>query len=231
MVKRVLVLAALLALPLVLVVSPMSPSPAAATSLSQTNQQLGQLAGDAFDQAFLQQMVTHHAMAVLMARPVVANSGRQELKDLGMSIIGDQTREISQMRAWGRDWYSLDIPDPLTSAGAGQPAPVTTPISGMDHGAMPGGTGELAGISRVSMSEMSSDMSLMANLWKLPAPRLDAVFLSLMIPHHQEAIEMADLAPTRAARQQLKDLAAGIIQSQSAEINQMNNWLAAWFDL
>src|SRR5438477_12989186 len=113
MVKRVFVLAALLALPLVLVVAPLSPSSAAATSLPQTNQQLGQLSGDAFDQAFLQQMVTHHAMAVLMARPVVANSARQEMKDLGMNIISDQTREITQMRAWAREWYSLDIPDPL----------------------------------------------------------------------------------------------------------------------
>jgi uncharacterized protein (DUF305 family) len=231
MVKRVLVLAALLALPLVLVVSPLSPSSAAATSLPQTNPQLGQLSGDAFDQTFLQQMVTHHAMAVLMARPVVANSARQELKDLGMTIIGDQTREISQMRSWARDWYTLDIPDPLTSAGASQPTPMTTPMSGMDHGAMPGGTGEMAGTSIVAMSQMNSDMSMMADLWKLPAPRLDAVFLSLMIPHHQGAIEMANLVPTRAVHQQLKDLATGIIQSQSAEINQMNNWLAGWFNL
>jgi uncharacterized protein (DUF305 family) len=52
-----------------------------------------------------------------------------------------------------------------------------------------------------------------------------------MIPHHQGANDMANLVPTRAAHQQLRDLATGIIQSQSAEINQMNNWLAAWFNL
>ena len=66
---------------------------------------------------------------------------------------------------------------------------------------------------------------------RFSAPRLDAVFLSMMIPHHQGAIDMANLVPTRAAHQQLRDLATGIIQSQTAEINQMNGWLAVWFNL
>src|SRR5207237_6940328 len=104
--------------------------------------------------------------------PVVANSARQEMKDLGMNIISDQTREITQMRSWARDWYSLDIPDPLTSAGASQPAPMTTPMTGMDHGAMPSGPGDLAGTQRVGMSEMNAEMSMTADLGKLPAPRL-----------------------------------------------------------
>jgi Domain of unknown function (DUF305) len=113
MVKRVLVLAALLTPSLGLLLAPLPLSSAAATPLPQMIEQLSQLSGDAFDQAFLQQMVTHHGMAVLMARPVVANSERQEIKDLGMNIITDQTQEINQMRSWARDWFNLDIPDPL----------------------------------------------------------------------------------------------------------------------
>jgi uncharacterized protein (DUF305 family) len=75
------------------------------------------------------------------------------------------------------------------------------------------------------------DMSMMTDLWKLPANRLEAVFMSLMIPHHQGAIELADLAPGRAAHSELVDFARRIVESQSAEIGQMNVWLAAWYGL
>jgi uncharacterized protein (DUF305 family) len=52
-----------------------------------------------------------------------------------------------------------------------------------------------------------------------------------MIPHHQGAIDMAGLAPDRAAHQEIKDLAQAIIESQSAEIDTMNAWLSAWYGL
>ena len=49
-----------------------------------------------------------------------------------------------------------------------------------------------------------------------------------MIVHHQGAIEMADLAATRASSQQVKDLAAQIKAAQAPEIEQMTGWLQAW---
>jgi uncharacterized protein (DUF305 family) len=50
-----------------------------------------------------------------------------------------------------------------------------------------------------------------------------------MIEHHQGAIGMARLAEGRSAHQEVKDLAASIITSQSAEIEMMQGWLAAWY--
>jgi uncharacterized protein (DUF305 family) len=75
------------------------------------------------------------------------------------------------------------------------------------------------------------DMSMMADLGKLPPPRLEAVFMSQMVVHHQGAVEMAMLAPGRAAHQEVLDLAQGIVESQTDEIRQMNGWLAAWYGL
>lgn len=57
------------------------------------------------------------------------------------------------------------------------------------------------------------------------------VFLSQMIPHHQDAIDMAMLVPDRAAHQELKDLAKSITQSQGDEITKMNGWLGSWYSL
>jgi len=56
----------------------------------------------------------------------------------------------------------------------------------------------------------------------------DLSFAQQMIVHHQGAVEMADLAPSRAANQDVMDLAAGIKAAQAPEIEQMTGWLALW---
>lgn len=197
--------------------------------MASMGQPLDQLSGDAFDQAFLREMIMHHAMAVMMAQPVAANGQHQELKDLARALITDQTREIGQMRAWLRHWYGVDMPDPLemmemmgTTPGGGMP------MDGMDHGSMMGGQGQ--GMPMGEMG-MAMHMGMMADLWALPANRLDAVFMSLMIVHHDGALDMARLALDRAAHAEVKDLAAGIIVGQTAENAQMAAWLAAWYGL
>ena len=56
----------------------------------------------------------------------------------------------------------------------------------------------------------------------------DVTFAQSMIPHHQQAIAMADLASTRASNAQVKELAAKIKAAQDPEIATMTGWLKAW---
>lgn len=56
----------------------------------------------------------------------------------------------------------------------------------------------------------------------------DVMFAQMMIPHHQQAVTMADLAPTRANDPELKALAAKIKAAQDPEIATMKGWLTAW---
>ncbi len=56
----------------------------------------------------------------------------------------------------------------------------------------------------------------------------DLVFAQGMIPHHQQAIEMSDLALERAARPAVRALAERIKQAQQPEIDQMKGWLSDW---
>lgn len=57
--------------------------------------------------------------------------------------------------------------------------------------------------------------------------QLDAMFLGMMIPHYQLAIDMAQQALSRAEHPALKDLARTIITGQSSQIRQMQTYLAA----
>ena len=58
----------------------------------------------------------------------------------------------------------------------------------------------------------------------------DVEFLQGMIPHHEQAIEMADIAldPTLGASAEVTDIATRINAAQDPEIEQMTAWLTAW---
>ncbi|MER7008313.1 DUF305 domain-containing protein [Dactylosporangium sp. NPDC000555] len=56
----------------------------------------------------------------------------------------------------------------------------------------------------------------------------DVKFAQMMIPHHQQAVEMAALARTRAADPDVKSLAAQIEAAQEPEIKTLTGWLAEW---
>jgi uncharacterized protein (DUF305 family) len=56
----------------------------------------------------------------------------------------------------------------------------------------------------------------------------DVEFAQMMIPHHEQAVEMAQLAATRAGSDGVKDLASRIEAAQSPEIQEMTGWLTEW---
>ena len=58
---------------------------------------------------------------------------------------------------------------------------------------------------------------------------MDQHFIVMMIPHHDGAIAMADLALTRAKRPEIKELAKSIRASQTRENAQMRAWYREWF--
>lgn len=53
----------------------------------------------------------------------------------------------------------------------------------------------------------------------------DIMFAQMMIPHHEQAIEMSTLAETRAENPEVKALAAKIKAAQAPEIEIMKGWL------
>lgn len=56
----------------------------------------------------------------------------------------------------------------------------------------------------------------------------DVSFAQEMIPHHQQAVQMAQMAQTHASSRDVKQLAADIERAQGPEIEQMSEWLKAW---
>lgn len=62
-----------------------------------------------FDKEFIEQMVPHHQMAIMMARMVLNSSPHPEIRNLANSIIETQSAEINEMHQWYKRWYGTDI--------------------------------------------------------------------------------------------------------------------------
>lgn len=57
-----------------------------------------------FDKDFIEEMIPHHQMAIMMASMLKNGTTQPEMKQLADNIITSQTNEINQMQKWYSDW-------------------------------------------------------------------------------------------------------------------------------
>lgn len=75
--------------------------------------------------------------------------------------------------------------------------------------------------------QTQSDMD---RLKSLSGEQFEKEFLSMMIQHHQGALDMAKYAAQNANHQEVKDTAQKIISAQTQEIGEMTDWLKSWYN-
>ena len=64
---------------------------------------------DRADRSFLEDMIMHHRMAVMMAQGLLSgnHSERPEVIDFARQVIRDQNSEIEQMEIWLQEWFGV----------------------------------------------------------------------------------------------------------------------------
>lgn len=158
---------------------------------------------DVIDAHFIEQMIPHHEDAITMSELALEKATRPEVKELSTNIISSQSKEITQMKSWYKDWYGRELP---------------TGDDVMQHHGMMSG-------SKMHMGMMGGDMDL-DNLEN--AQDFDRAFVEDMIPHHQMAVMMASMLKNGTNRPEMKKLADDIIIAQTSEIDLMRKWLNEW---
>jgi uncharacterized protein (DUF305 family) len=152
-----------------------------------------------FDLQFIDQMIMHHRGALMSSEHMIADSERPELRELAQNIQESQSAQIGQMQAWREEWYG--------DAGRTFGMMDTTQMDEMMGDGM---MQEMMGGSMRGM--MGGDAA-------------GVMFLRMMIPHHQLAVDMSEEALEEADHPELKELAQKIIEEQSAEIELMEGYL------
>ena len=75
----------------------------------------------------------------------------------------------------------------------------------------------------MSINEMTGSLS------GVRGEEFEKAFIETMIAHHQGAIDMAKLIPSRTDKPELNKLGEDIISAQSKEIEMMEGWMEDWF--
>ncbi len=151
------------------------------------------------DVAFAQGMIPHHRQALEMARLAGGRASTGAVRDLAARIEKAQDPEIRTMTGWLKAWGE-DVP----GASGG----------GMDHSA--------SGHSGMPGMMSGEDM---AALEKLTGKAFDVQFLTLMVEHHEGAVEMARTEQSKGRYGPSKAMADDIVTAQKAEISEMKGML------
>jgi len=167
--------------------------------------------GDEFNAAdvtFATDMIPHHAQALQMVDMTMGRSLDPEVAALTEDIRDAQTPEIEAMTQWLTAWGKPIPETPRDHTNAGHDG-----MSGMD----------MSGDEMPGM--MSSDE--LAELDAAADADFRDMWLTMMIAHHEGAIEMAKIEQADGTYRPAVDLAESIETSQRAEIAHMEQLLGS----
>lgn len=168
------------------------------------------------DIAFVQGMIPHHAQAIDMASLAAGRSQNEKVTQLAAGIEKAQAPEIEQLRRLLKAWG----------------APESAPMNGMS-GSMPGMGTQASGDNSAdagAMGGMGGGMGMMSetqmtSLRQASGTEFDRMFLTLMIEHHNGAIEMAQTELDDGQNSDAQALAQKIIDNQKGEVGTMQGLL------
>ena len=161
--------------------------------------------GDEFndaDVAFANDMIQHHAQALLMVDMTMGRELDPEVLQLADDVRAAQAPEIEQMAAWLTAWD--------------KPIPETVRDHANAHG---GGDAEMD-----NMPEMMSEDDV-SELEAAQGQEFEDLWLEMMIEHHEGAVDMAQTEQSDGVFEPAVDLADSIENSQDEEIDQMEGLL------
>ncbi len=183
----------------------------AACSNDDTSSSSGDTSTAQFNDAdveFAQGMIPHHQQAVEMSQMAETHADSPEVEKLASDIEAAQGPEIDTMTQWLEDW-GKDVPSDSSDGDMG----------GMDMGdGSHMDTGDMPGM--MSDDDMHELDQARGTTW-------DRMFLTLMIRHHEGAIEMAQTEQARGENPDAVALARKIEAAQTAEIATMKDMLAS----
>ena len=199
-----------------------TPSPSSA--MASPSVTAGSEHNDA-DVRFAQGMIVHHRGALAMAELGEEKAKSSDVRALAKQIRAAQEAEVQTLRSWLNEWgEAIPAPSPSTTSATASTDP-------MDHGAVGGASARSAspsptGSSAAGMSGMDmSDMNL-TELRTADGSDFDRRFLTMMIEHHRDAIDMARVEQAEGLYREAIALAEEIERVQQKEIAEMEDLLA-----
>lgn len=183
------------------------PAPAGSGTPGSSSSATAQGEFNDADVTFAQGMIVHHRQAVEMAELAAERTENPQVLDLAARIGAAQEPEIATLTGWLQEW-GAEVPAEGDMSGMGG-------LGGMDHSGM----GGMEGMGGMMTPEQ------MTALDQASGPGFDRMFLEMMVEHHRGAVEMAQTELDEGADPEALALAQQIIDTQQAEITEMESLL------
>ena len=163
------------------------------------------------DVAFATDMIQHHAQALSMVDLTVDRTLDPEVQQLADDIREAQGPEIETMSDWLQGWDE------------------EVPATMRDHS---NAGHDMEGMGD-SMDGLDSDMPGMMSgddfdeLENAPDAEFQTMWLKMMVEHHEGAVEMAQEEQDNGQYKPAVDLAGGVVETQTAQIDKMKTLLGS----
>ncbi|MBG6237186.1 uncharacterized protein (DUF305 family) [Mycetocola sp. CAN_C7] len=166
---------------------------------------------------FSRDMQTHHNQGVELSFIIRDLTDDDEVRLLAYDIATTQGAQSGMMRGWLAAWGLPQAPSEPTMTWMTRP---TLEGEGHDHG-----SGDSAHEPGQPMPGLATDEQI-TELKSLTGVAAERMFLTLMIAHHQGAIEMAEAVLDRSTNSTVRTFATGVVKAQQSEIDLMESMLA-----
>ena len=153
-----------------------------------------------FDQLYIDMMIPHHESIIALAQAALPRLTDPRLIQMAENIIATQSEETTQMAAWREAWYGSATPDLSEHS-------MMAMLEAMPVGTMDAMMHEMDAATQVATFCSASDP--------------DLAFIDQVIPHHQMAIDVSQIALKQAEHPEIKETAQAVIDAQQAEIDQL----------
>jgi len=167
---------------------------------------------------FARDMQVHHVQGVEMAMLIRDRTEDPDVRRLAYDIATTQSHQAGQLFGWLTEWNLRQL---------GSDPPMTWMMRPGRSGALEAQAGHTMDMSMGALMPGMATPAQMAELAALSGVAAERRFLQLMTAHHQGALDMAKAVLDRSDHPGTRTFANAVIESQQAEIDLMNEMLAA----
>lgn len=167
------------------------------------------------DKDFAMMMIAHHQGAIDAANIAVRLGKDEKIKSMAEKTLHSQAQEQEDLREHTQMQHDADATAKKDDSHAAH-------SQRSDANASSPHNEQFSAEMKSTMDEMDSKMKNM----KMPAD-LDHAFATMMIDHHQAAIDMANLEGKHGRIEEVKAIAEKIVTDSQKDISELKTWLTS----
>ena len=175
-------------------------------------QQMSGVEAAGVDETFAQMMIIHHQGAINMANQVIQSGDNNEIKQRAQQLITTNQQEVERLQQFaGNANQQMG-----TTGTTGQQGAATGTTNAGTTGTTTGDPVEqLRGATEGTLEQLQQEQL---------NGDADHDFAHILILHHQDAIEMANVELQHGKNQQVKEIAQKIVDNNKKQIAELQTW-------